>query len=425
MKTRSREFQHRPRNLVRRPWLRLAALSGLLLGLGGCTGSRTVRAGNADEQESVATVGVTSVTRKPIMRQITVSSELVPYQEIDVYAKESGFVKDLLVDYGSRVAKGQKMAVLEIPELEVQLHQDAAAIASAEERVVHAQHELDRLEAQLVPVQAQADRLTGVAKTRPGLVAQQEIDDAQGKALALQSQVEAGKSNLATARSQVDEYNAKLERDKVLFDYATITAPFAGVVTQRYANQGTLMQSGISSSTQVLPLVRLSEDDLFRLVIPVPETYVKYIHVGDPVEVRLTSLDKVVTGTVTRFSMDVAADTRTMHTEVQLPNPSHVLMPGMYAEATLTLERKNAALVLPLQAVTQANGQATILLVDPNNTLQERKIAVGFETPSDIEVVSGLNEGDRVVVSDRSGLKAGLHVKPQAVDLAQYQSGSS
>ena len=112
-------------------------------------------------------------------------------------------------------------------------------------------------------------------------------------------------------------------------------------------------------------------DDIFRLVIPVPESYVKYIRIGDPVQVRVTSLDKVVTGTVKRFSADVAAETRTMHTEVEVLNPSHVLLPGLYAEATLTLEHKDAALSLPLQAVTQANGKATVFLVDANNTLQE------------------------------------------------------
>ena len=142
-------------------------------------------------------------------RQITVSSELVPYQEIDVYAKESGYVKDLLVDYGTRVQKGQLMAVLEIPELEIQLKQDAAAIASATERVTHAQHEVDRLEAQHKPVHAQCRASGSVAKTRPGLVAQQEIDDAQGKDLALEAQVEAGKSALQTAQSQLDEAKAK------------------------------------------------------------------------------------------------------------------------------------------------------------------------------------------------------------------------
>ncbi len=392
----------------------------LLVCLGACSGPQVVGAAGADGQEAVTAVGVATVMRKPIMRQITVSSELVPFQEIDVYAKESGYVKDLLVDYGSRVQKGQLMAVLEIPELEIQLRQDTAAIESASQRVTHAQHELDRLEAQHHVVHLQAGRLSGVAKTRPGLVAQQEVDDAQGKDLALEAQVEAGKSAYQTAESQLEEAKAKQERDKVMFDYARITAPFAGVVTQRFANLGTLMQAGTNSSTQAMPLVRLSQDDLFRLVIPVPESYVKYIHIGDPVQVRVPSLDKVVPGKVTRFSVDVTADTRTMHTEVDVLNPSHVLMPGLFAEAILTLERNDSALVVPLQAVSQAGNQASILLVDPNNTLQERKIALGFETAADAEVLSGLNEGDRVVVGDRASLKAGLHVKPREAEVLQY-----
>jgi RND family efflux transporter MFP subunit len=401
--------------------LRIAALLALIACLGGCSRTGPVRAGNGSEPEAIPTVGVTSVKRKPMMRQLTVSSELVPYQETDVFAKESGYVKELLVDYGSRVKKGELMAVLDIPELQIQLKQDDAAIANANDAVTHAQHEVDRLEAQLVPLKAQADRLAGVAKTRPGLVAQQEIDDAQGKYLAMAAQVESGKSALQAAQSQWDEAKAKLERDKALFDYARITAPFDGVVTQRYANLGALMQAGTSSSTQAMPLVRLSEDDVFRLVIPVPESYVKYIRIGDPVQVRVTSLDKVVTGTVKRFSADVAADTRTMHTEVEVLNPSHVLLPGLYAEATLTLEHKDSALSLPLRAVTQANGKATVFLVDANDTLQERTIATGLQTADDIEIVSGLNLGDRVVISDRSGLKSGARVKPQEVEVQEYQ----
>jgi RND family efflux transporter MFP subunit len=410
--------------LARHPLFVLPVVLALLVSLGGCSIPRTASA-NTPEPDLATPVGVTAVTRKPMMRQLTVSSELVPFQEIDVYAKESGYVKELLVDYGTRVQTGQLMAVLEIPELEMQLQQDVAAVASAAERVTHSQHELDRLEAQHRVVHLQSDRLSGVAKTRPGLVAQQEIDDAQGKDLALEAQVEAGKSAYETAKSQLDEAKAKQQRNKILFDYARITAPFSGVVTQRYANLGTLMQAGTSSSTQVLPLVRLSQDDLFRLVIPVPESYVKYIRNGDPVEVRVPSEGKTVIGKVARFSVDVTADTRTMHTEVDVPNPSHMLMPGLYAEATLTLERKDSALVLPLQAVNQTNDEAAILLVDPNNTLRERKITLGIETATDAEVLSGLNEGDRVVVSDRSGLKTGLHVKPEEVEVLQYQTAKS
>ena len=321
-----------------------------LLMAAGC--SRTpVHASSGDAQESaLPAVGVTPVTVKPIGRQLTVSSELVPFQEIDVYAKESGYVQDLRVDYGTRVQKGQLMATLEIPELQITLRQDEAAIRSWGDQVGHAEHELSRLKAQYKVAHLQYTRLSGVAESRPGLVAQQEIDDAQGKDLAADAQVQAGESALLSAQSQLEESKARLQRDQVLFDYSRITAPFTGVVTQRYANLGTLMQAGTSSSTQAMPLVRLSQDDLFRLVIPVPESYVKYIRVGDVIQVRVPSLNKVFPGKVTRFSVDVTQDTRTMHTEVDVPNPAHVLMPGLYAEATLTLEHKNNALVVPLQA---------------------------------------------------------------------------
>jgi RND family efflux transporter MFP subunit len=232
----------------------------------------------------------------------------------------------------------------------------------------------------------------------------------------------AGKSAVQAAESELVESKAKRQRDSVMFDYARITAPFKGVVTQRYANLGTLMQAGTNSSTQAMPLVRLSQDDKFRLVIPVPESYVKYIRVNDLVQVRVSSLDKIFPGKVTRFSLDVTADTRTMHTEVDVPNPSHILIPGLYAEASLTLQRKDDALVVPLQAVSQTNEQATVLLVNHNDTLQERKITLGLQTATDAEVVDGLKEGDRLVVSDRSGLKSGMRVKPQLIDIVQYQS---
>jgi multidrug efflux pump subunit AcrA (membrane-fusion protein) len=153
------------------PLLALLTLLALLVWLDACSRGQSVRAGHRNAEELITTVGVTTVTRKAMMRQITLSSELVPFQEIDVYAKEAGYVKDLLVDYGSRVQKGQLMAVLEIPELEVQLKQDAAAIQSADERVTRAHHELNREEAEHRVAHLQADRLTGVAKTRPGLVA--------------------------------------------------------------------------------------------------------------------------------------------------------------------------------------------------------------------------------------------------------------
>jgi RND family efflux transporter MFP subunit len=401
--------------------LGFATLLVLLAAASGCSTGK-VHADAADQTASaLPTVGLAAVTEKSIGRNLTVSSELVPFQEIDVYAKESGYVRDLRVDYGTRVQKGQLMAVLEIPELQMRLAHDAAAIQRAGDQVANAQNEVSHIKAQYNVAHLQFSRLKSVADSRPGLIAQQELDDWQGKALAMEAQVAGAESTLLAARSRLDMAKAQQQQDQVMFDYARITAPFAGVVTQRYANLGTLMQAGTSSSTQAMPLVRLSQDDLFRLVIPVPESYVKYIRVGDPVRVRVPSLDKLFPGRVTRFSVDVTADTRTMHTEVDVPNSSHVLMPGLYAEATLTLEHKNHALVVPLQAVSHTGSEATVLTVDENRRVQLRKIGIGFETANEAEVLSGLEVGDRVVVSDRSGLKPGEEVRPQVVDVLRYQ----
>ena len=384
-----------------------------------CSSSRHVQASGL-----AVTVGVTKVVKKSLGRHITLSSELVPFQEIDVYAKESGFVKKLLVDYGSRVKAGAVIAVLEIPELEAQLQEDKAEINNATNQVNRAQHELARYQAQYKALHLQYTRLNDVFQSQPGIVAQQEVDDAQGRDMAASSQVDAGQAALEAAQSQLSAAKAKLSRDQSLFDYSRITAPFSGIVTERYANLGTLVQAGTNSSTQTIPIVRLSQDDLFRLVIPVPEAYVRDIKVGDAVKVHVPSLNSTFPGKVARFSVDVREDTRTMHTEVDVRNPDHVLVPGLYADADLTLENKQDIPTVPLQALNHEGDKATVLVVNASSVLENRPVTLGLETVTDAEVVAGLREGEVVVISDRSGLKPGEKVVPQTVQIMQYHESN-
>jgi RND family efflux transporter MFP subunit len=411
--------RNRPRvrtsNFINSAMVGIAAL--LAVGLSSCSGGGNGKA-SADE---VVTVGVTKVVKKTLSRQITLSSELVPFQEIDVYAKESGYVQKLNVDYGTHVKTGQTMATLEIPELQAQLEQDGAEIKNAMNQVSRADHELQRYNAQYNALHLEYTRLNQVFETQPGIVAQQEVDDAQGKDLAASSQVDAGKAGLEAAQSQLAATKAKLVHDQTLFDYSRITAPFSGVVTERYANLGTLVQAGTNSSTQAMPIVRLSQDDLFRLVIPIPESYVRYIRIGDPVNVHVPSLNRTFPGKVARFSVDVRADTRTMHTEVDVPNPEHVMMPGLYAEAEVRLDQKDNVATVPLQAVSHQGSKTTVFVVNHDGELGERTVELGLQTTTDAEVLSGLNEGEQVVVSDRSGLKPGQKVHPQAMSVMQYQ----
>jgi len=398
-------------------WIGLAIISLLFVPSCGKVRAKSDSAG-------AVTVGVTKVIRKSLQRQITLSSELVPFQEIDVYAKESGFVKKLYVDYGSHVQAGQLMATLEIPELEAQMQEDEASIKNAANEVSRADNQLKRFQAQYKALHLEYTRLNGVFESQPGLVAQQEVDDSQGKDMAAASQVDAGESALDAARSELLVSNARLVHDQALFAYARITAPFAGVVTQRYANLGTLVQAGTSSSTQAMPIVKLSQDDLYRLVIPVPESSVRYIRLGEPVEVRVPALSRSFPGKVARSSLDVQEGTRTMHTEVDVPNPGRLLMPGMYAETTLTLEARENVLTVPLEAVSREGDQTTVDVVSPTNKVELRVVAVGLETSTDAQVISGLAEGDAVIVSDRSGLKAGEEVSPQGVQMLQYHGGA-
>ena len=394
-------------------------LGALVVSLSSCSGDRN---DHVQANGPAVTVGVTKVVKKSLGRTITLSSELVPFQEIDVYAKESGYIKKLMVDYGTHVKAGQVMAVLEIPELEAQLLEDQAEIKNAADQVTRAQHELARYQAQYNALHLQYTRLNGVFKNQPGIVAQQEVDDAQGKDLAASSQVDAGQASLEAAQSQLAVAKAKLGHDQSLFDYSKITAPFNGVVTERYANLGTLVQAGTNS--QAAPIVKLSEDDLFRLVIPVPESYVRYIHIGDPVDVRVPSLSKTFPGKVARFSVDVKEATRTMHTEVDVKNRDRVLMPGLYADADVALEHRDDIPTVPLQAVNHEGNKTTVFVVGKDSELEDRPVTLGLQTANDAEVVSGLAEGEEVVVSDRSGLKSGETVHPQVVQIMQYQEGS-
>jgi RND family efflux transporter MFP subunit len=403
----------------------LAWILFLAIGLSSSCTRRDVSAKTNDSPISaVEEVGTAAVTLRPVAQRLTLSSELVPFQEIEVYAKEAGYVKELNVDYGSHVRKGQIMAVLEVPELQAQLDEDKAAIRAQQDQVARAESEVGRAKAQHNMVHLQYQRLAGVAKAKAGLVAQQEVDDAEGKDLAAESQMDAAKGTYQGAQSQLVVAQAKLSHDQALYDYSKITAPFDGVVTQRYANLGALMQAG-TTSTQATPLVRLSDESLYRLVIPVPESDVKYIHVGDPVAVRVPSLnDLTVRGKVARFSVDVSGATRTMHTEVDIPNANGKLIPGTYAEADIMLSNNPAALVVPLQAIDRQGDQTSVMVVDPDNRIQIKQVTLGIQMPDYVAVTSGLAAGEQVVVTDRSGLKTGQTVKAKPLQSVSYQGSS-
>ena len=365
--------------------------AAIALSLGGLWLAHHARAQAPVIADSAAapTVGVAKVTREDLFKEKTYDAEFRPYVEVTLHAKVSGYVSKMNVDFGDKVKAGQLLATLEVPELQADLDNARATEQKAE---------ADYTNANLIYT-----RLQSVNKDHPNLVAQQDLDTAQANALTTAAAIAAAKANV--------------EKYQTLVSYTQITAPFDGVVTHRYADPGTLIQAGTSSDTQSMPLVRVSDNYLLRLDFPVEVNYVKDVKVGDKVVVCVTSLnDKTLTGTITRFTHDVDDNTRTMITEIEVPNPDLELTPGMYATVTLKVEKHDQALAVPIEAVTVGK-TSTVYVVNRDNKIEERAVKLGLETPDKYEVLSGLNEGDLVVVGNRAGFQAGQKVEPKLIQL--------
>jgi RND family efflux transporter MFP subunit len=255
-------------------------------------------------------------------------------------------------------------------------------------------------------------------KVRPNLVAQQDIDEATGRDRVAEAQVSTAQAALASAKQQLEVAKAGEGRTQTLFDYARITAPFAGVITHRYADTGAMIQAGTSSQTQAMPIVRLSQNDRLRLVIPVPESAVSRIHVGGAVAITVQSLHTTVTGTIARFADRLDTETRTMRVEVDVPNPSLALVPGMYADATIVLDAAKNAIIAPVQAVDRTDTGGRVFVVGADGKVDVRTVSLGLEASDRVEVTRGLNAGDLVVVGSHAQLKAGTAVAPKVTATA-------
>jgi RND family efflux transporter MFP subunit len=398
------------------------ALAGLL-GNAGCEHRGAEHAAAAERGKAV-NVAVSRVVRADLAQCLRIAAEFRPFQEIEVHAEVAGYVKHIYVDVGDRVRKGQVLAVLDVPELEEELNQAAASMRQSQQQVEQAQHELRRAQANYTVAHLTYTRLDAVMKTRPELVAQQDVDDAQGKDQAAEAQVDAAKSGLAAAQEHLLDTKANRERVQALLDYSKITAPFDGVVTWRYADTGAMLAAGTSSEKQALPLVKLSQNGLLRLDIPVPETDVPTVRLGRRVSVEVESLNKSFEGAVARFADKVDDATRTMMTEIDVPNPKLEIVPGMYAYVSFPIAEKNHALAVPVQAVSREGSKIFAYRVNETNQIEVQPIATGLQTSGQIEILSGLSVGDLVVIGNTSQLRQGEIVDPKPVDLSEMEGGS-
>ena len=393
----------------------LAAIAVLLIGTTGCGHSGGSAA--TVSADAAPRAAVVKVRRAPLSNTLSIAGEFLPYQEVELHAKVAGYIRNINVDIGDRVRTGQVLAVLEIPELSAQLAGANAGVRHSREEITRAQNEVSRAEADHEALHAAAARLKQASEARPGLVAEQELDDATAKDRSAEAQVEAAKSALSAARQQLEVSQADQQRYAALSEYSRITAPFDGVVTWRYADTGSLIQAG-TSNVSSMPVVKLSQVNVLRLRIPVPESLAASVRDGEPADIRVKATDEHISGKVIRSTDSLDRSTRTMQVEIDVPNRDYKLTPGMYADVSLRIQNDPNALTLPLQSINRDADKTTVLLVDAQNHVEQREIHTGIEGSDRIQILAGLNEGDRVIVGNLGEYRPGQHVDPRMSPMA-------
>ena len=365
----------------------------------GCNSN--ARSSKADAAENPS-AQVAIVQRGNIDQVLTLAGQFQPYQTVDVHPKVSGFIRHIYVDIGDRVHQGQTLAVLEVPELKAQLSGTVSEVARSGDEIVRAQHEVKRAESTYSAIHSDYERLLQTSQAQPGLVAQQELDDAQAKDLSSAAEVDAAKAALAGAQKGMEVSKSDNERVSAIEDYTNVVAPLDGVIIWRYADTGALIQSGVSSNNQDLPIVKLAQSGVMRLRLPIPESYVRYVRVGDNVKVRVDALGRSFTGTIVRFTRELNFETRTMETEVDVANKDLTIDSGMYANALLRLNHADNALTIPVGAIVLHGDQNQVYVLDSSNRVHIRNVQVGIRGNQLAEIQGGLNPGDQVILAAQS-----------------------
>ena len=337
--------------------------------------------GPESSQAGVLSVQTTRPVRRDIVRSLSLPANIAPWYQATLYAKVPGYVREMKVDKGDEVVKGQLLAVLDAPEVEQQFRQ-----AEADYKIKSLTHR----------------RLLKVWKENPDVIAKQDLDVAEATA--------EGAKHL-------------MDNRRTLYEYTRVEAPFGGTITARFADPGTMIQSG-GSATQAAPLYTLMNLDQVRVYINVPQEAAHLAKPGVPATFSLKELPgKPLHGAITRTTEALDPASRTLLVEIDMPNEQRLLQPGMFVSVTLELERHPQALSLPPNAIAQtaAGSSRPTVFVVHQGTITVKPVTTGIDDGMGIEIKEGLSDEDEVVVVGKAGLKDGVHVRASPFNLPTGQ----
>jgi RND family efflux transporter MFP subunit len=359
--------------------------------------------------DTLPVVNVQKVTRSSAESNLMLPGDIQAVTEAPVLARATGYIKKRYADIGDRVAAGQPLVEIEAPELDQQIRQAKAAVDQAEASVEQAQASLQQGQATENLLKITADRNQKLADKN--IVSRQDNDTSRLQYAAQQATVEALAKAVAAARSSADAVRANLARLTDLQEYLTVRAPFAGVITLRNVDTGALVNEGATL------LFRIAQTGRLRIYLNVPQSYAGSVRVGQSATVTIPDLPgRKFRGSVARTADSFDPASRTLLTEVQVIETGGVLQPGMYAQVELGVARLEPPLSIPADTLVMRSTGPQAAVVRADGTVHFTPIRLGRDYGDHLEVLSGLEEGQLLVVNPSDIIREGIKVKPLAAE---------
>lgn len=330
------------------------------------------------QQIAHPTVTVTNVSRLASSVQLSLPGDVRAFEETRLYARADGYLLRWHTDIGAKVQAGQVLAEIDTPELDQELNQSRASLAQAQ--------------ANLTLARSSAERWQGLLKDRA--VSQQEVDEKT--------------SALAAREADVKAAEAAVSRLEKLSSFKKVRAPFSGTITRRYVDTGALIRAGGNASA----LFDLAQTATLRVQVNVPQAYLRDVTIGSAVQVQVAEYpDRTFDGKVLRISGAFEATTRTMLTEIVVPNNDGALFPGIHVDVQLALANANPPLMVPATAVITRSEGLQVATVNDADAIKLQKVQIGRDLGRTVEIVAGLNEGARIVTNPTDTLVDGTQVR--------------
>ena len=380
---------------------------------------RTLVRATDELKTEISQVTVERAQRSPALGDLTLPGNVTPLTEALINARATGYIKRRLVDIGDRVSKGQLLAEIDSPDLDEQVLQAEAGVSQAEAALSGAEYQLRQAIAKLNLARVTAERWKILIQK--GVVSRQESDQRDADLEAQQAGVDSAQAAVRAAGNSVHASQANQRRLVDMQAFEKVTAPFSGIITARNVEVGSLIPASGGAA-----LFRIAEIGMLRITVDVPQTSAAYVRVGGSAEVTLQEIPgRTFRGKISRTANALDATTRTLPTEIEVANPTGILLPNMFAQVKLVNVGAASSALIPGDALIVRSNGTQVAVVTAGDRIHFQAIEVGRDFGQTTEVRAGLSGDELVVVNPTDDVREGGRVKPvvraAAVKSAQRQ----